>query len=65
MKKAWKIFCAAALVCLVLGVLLIGAGFFMGSSPSVITAHGSLDEYFLRLGANARTFAADLRAFIG
>lgn len=65
MKKAWKIFCLAALVCLVLGIILIAAGFFMGSSPSVISSHGSLEEYFARLRLNGQTFVSDLRSLLG
>lgn len=52
MSKTWRVVSAAALVCLVIGVLGIGAGFFAGSSPVVIREHGSLTEYFARLQMN-------------
>ena len=65
MKKAWKIFGTAALVCLLLGVVLIAAAFFMGSSPVVLREHGSLDEYFVRLATNWKVFNADLHSLLG
>ena len=65
MSKAWRVVSAVALLCLVIGILGVGVGFFMGSSPSVIQSHGSLTEYISRLQINrdaavelARTFLA-------
>ncbi len=52
MKKAWRIVCALALGCLVLGLLLMAVGFFTGGSPSSILNHGSLDDFFERLKIN-------------
>ncbi len=52
MNKAWRIVGGIALVCLVLGVLGVGAGFFAGSSPVVIKSHGNLVEYAQRLQIN-------------
>lgn len=52
MKKAWKIICSVALVCLAMGVLLAGVGFFTGGSPTSIMNHGSLDGFFERLTIN-------------
>ncbi len=65
MKKAWRIFGTAALICLVLGVVLIAAGFFMDSSPLIIREHGSLDEYFVRLATNWKIFTADIQSLFG
>jgi len=65
MKKAWKVFAAAAIICLILGILLIGAGFFMGSSPVILGEHGSLDEFFVRLATNWKVLTADIRALLG
>lgn len=62
MRRIWKLFCIAALVCLVLGVALIAAGFFAGSSPVTVQAHGSLDEYLVRLDTNRQIFLRDLAA---
>ena len=65
MSKAWRVVSAVALLCLVIGILGVGVGFFMGSSPSVIQSHGNLTEYISRLQINrdaavelARTFLA-------
>jgi hypothetical protein len=67
MNKAWRIISGAALLCLVIGVVGIGVGFFTGSSPVVIQSHGSLTEYIQRLQTNWRilqdNFAGLLAAF--
>lgn len=52
MRKAWRIVGAAAIVCIVLGVIAVGVGFFAGSSPVTIQNHGSLAEYLERLRIN-------------
>lgn len=52
MKKAWKIICTLALLCLLLGLLLAGVGFFTGGSPTSIINHGSLDGFLDRLSIN-------------
>jgi len=56
MKKAWTIICSVALVCLVMGVLLAGVGFFTGGSPASIINHGSLDGFIERLTINGNIF---------
>jgi hypothetical protein len=67
MNKAWRIVSGIALLCLVIGVVGIGVGFFTGSSPVVIQSHGSLTEYGQRLQTNWRilqdNFAGLLAAF--
>lgn len=68
MNKAWRIVSAAALVCLVVGIMGIGVGFFTGSSPVIIQNHGSLTEYIQRLEINwgiLREDARSLLAFFG
>ncbi len=52
MNKVWRIISAVVLLCLVLGIIGIGVGFFMGSSPVVLQNHGSLTEYLHRLEIN-------------
>jgi hypothetical protein len=52
MNKAWRIISGIALLCLVIGVVCIGVGFFTGSSPVIIQNHGSLTEYTQRLETN-------------
>lgn len=52
MNKAGRIVGSIALVCLALGILGIGAGFFAGSSPVVLQNHGNLAEYMERLRIN-------------
>lgn len=52
MNKVWRIVSALVLLCLVLGIIGIGVGFFMGSSPVVLRNHGSLTEYVQRLEIN-------------
>ena len=64
MKKVWKAVCFAALVCLVMGVLLAGVGFFTGGSPVSILNHGSLDGFFKRLAMNRDILLETLRALL-
>ena len=52
MRKLWRIVSMIALLCLVVGILGVGVGFFTGSSPVIIRNHGSLDEYIQRLTVN-------------
>jgi hypothetical protein len=52
MNKAWRIVSGISLLCLVIGVIAIGVGFFTGSSPVIIQNHGSLTEYAQRLNTN-------------
>lgn len=52
MNKLWRTVSAIALLCFIIGVVGIGVGFFMGSSPVVIQNHGNLTEYMSRLQTN-------------
>ena len=61
MRKAWRVVSAVALICLVVGIMGIGVGFFTGSSPTVIETHGSLTGYFERLQINWNYLQEDVR----
>ena len=63
MSKFWRVISGVALVCLVIGILGIGVGFFMGSSPVAIRNHGSLTEYIERLRINWDILLGGVRAF--
>ena len=68
MNKLWHIVGAIALLCLILGIVGIGVGFFMGSSPVVLQNHGNLTEYIQRLQLNWDILlghARELTAFLG
>ena len=52
MRKAWRVVGAISLICLIIGILAVGVGFFTGSSPVVIQNHGNLTEYIERLQIN-------------
>ena len=52
MRKAWHVVGMIALLCLVVGIMGVGVGFFTGSSPVTIQNHGSLTEYIERLTIN-------------
>lgn len=68
MRKLWRVVSAAALLCLVIGILGVGVGFFTGSSPTVIRNHGTLTEYFSRLQMNwdiLREDVSQLLAYFG
>lgn len=56
MNKAWRIVSVIALLCLLVGILCVGVGFFTGSSPVVIQNHGALAEYAERLSINWSIF---------
>jgi hypothetical protein len=64
MNKAWRIVSGIALLCLVIGVVGIGVGFFTGSSPVVIQSHGSLTEYSQRLQTNWRILQDNLAGLL-
>lgn len=64
MRKAWRIVSAAALVCLIVGILGIGVGFFTGSSPVAIQNHGALTEYVQRLQYNWGILREDLQGIL-
>ncbi len=52
MRKAWRFVGVVALLCLVIGIMGVGVGFFTGSSPVTIQNHGNLTEYIERLTIN-------------
>ena len=52
MNKAWRVVSVIVLLCLVVGILGVGVGFFTGSSPVVIQNHGEINEYLNRLTIN-------------
>ena len=59
---------AIGLMILVIGIVGIGVGFFMGSSPVAIQNHGNLTEYIRRLQINWDVLLGYLRqlaAFFG
>lgn len=64
MKKTWKIFGSIALICLILGIALIGAGFFAGGSPVSIEKHGNLAEYTARLQMNWEILGQQFQSFL-
>ena len=41
MHKLWRAVSMVAFACFLLGILGIGVGFFTGSSPTAIQAHGT------------------------
>ncbi len=64
MRKLWHVVSAVALVCLIVGILGIGVGFFTGSSPTAIQNHGALTEYFQRLQYNWGIFQEDVHSVL-
>ena len=68
MHKLWRVVCTLAFACFLLGALGIGVGFFTGSSPTAIQAHGHLAQYSQRLAMNwdiLRQDFASLLAWLG
>ena len=68
MNKLWRMVSAVALICLIVGIMGIGVGFFTGSSPVILQNHGSLTEYLHRLEINYGILTEDvgsLLAFLG
>ncbi len=68
MNKVWRTVSAVALICLIVGIMGIGVGFFTGSSPVILQNHGSLTEYLHRLEINYGILTEDvgsLLAFLG
>ena len=61
MNKARHVVGAIALFCLIIGIVGIGVGFFMGSSPVAIQNHGSLTEYLARLETNWNILLGHIR----
>ncbi len=61
MNKARHVVSAIALFCLIIGIVGIGVGFFMGSSPVKLQDHGNLTEYIQRLQTNWDVFLGRLR----
>ena len=64
MRKAWRVVSAVALVCLIVGILGIGVGFFTGSSPTAIQNHGALTEYLQRLQYNWGILREDVQSVL-
>ncbi len=67
MRKAWHVVSALAFACLLLGAVGIGVGFFTGSSPTALEAHGHLAQYSERLALNwdiLRQDAGNILAFL-
>ena len=62
MRKGWRIVSAIALICFLVGVAGIGIGFFTGSSPTALQAHGNLSQYGERLSANWAILQQDFAA---
>lgn len=60
MRRGWRIITGIALVCFLVGVVAVGVGFFTGSSPTALRAHGSLTEYSQRLSTNWAILKQDL-----
>lgn len=60
MRKFWRIVSTLAFACFLLGALAIGVGFFTGSSPTAIQAHGHLAEYGQRLAMNWAILQQDI-----
>lgn len=60
MRRGWRIVSGIALVCFLVGVVAVGVGFFTGSSPTALRAHGSLTEYSQRLNTNWAILKRDL-----
>ena len=60
MRKGWHIVTGIALICFLIGVVAIGVGFFTGSSPTALQAHGNLTEYAARLTTNWAILKRDL-----
>lgn len=61
MNKIWRVVSAVALICLIVGIVGIGVGFFTGSSPVVIQNHGAVAEYLERLQINRDILAENVR----
>ena len=62
MRKGWRIVSGISLILFLVGVVIIGVGFFTGSSPTALQAHGNLTEYASRLSANWPILKQDLSA---
>ena len=60
MHKLWRAVSMVAFACFLLGILGIGVGFFTGSSPTAIQAHGHLAQYWERLSLNWDILRQDL-----
>lgn len=64
MRKLWRVFSSLAFACFLLGALGIGVGFFTGSSPTAIQAHGHLAEYGQRLAMNWAILRQDIASLL-
>lgn len=64
MSKAWRAVSVIVLLCLIVGVVGIGVGFFTGSSPVIIQNHGAITEYLERLQINRDILMEGVRNFL-
>ena len=62
MRRGWRVVSGIALVCLLVGIVAVGVGFFTGSSPTALRAHGHLTEYGQRLNTNWVILKRDIAA---
>ena len=60
MRRGWRVVSGIALVLFLVGVVIVAVGFFTGSSPSALLAHGHLTEYGQRLSTNWAILKQDL-----
>lgn len=60
MRRGWRVITGIALVCFLVGIVAVAVGFFTGSSPTALRAHGHLSEYGQRLSTNWAIFKQDL-----
>lgn len=62
MRRGWRVVSGIALVLFLVGAVAVGVGFFTGSSPTALQAHGHLTEYGERLDLNWSILRQDLTA---
>ncbi len=62
MRRGWRVITGIALVCFLVGIVAVAVGFFTGSSPTALRAHGSLTEYGSRLETNWAILRQDLES---
>lgn len=60
MQRGWRVISGIALVLFLVGIMAVGVGFFTGSSPTALQAHGHLTEYGQRLSTNWAILKQDL-----
>lgn len=55
MSRIWKGFLVIIVICLVLGVCMLGAGFVTGGSLATLQSHGDVPAYFDTLLGQVRS----------